>query len=637
MPIRDVQQTNKQHAVPQNIMDVEFKVIGELTLRQFAYLLVFWGTAYLVAVYMSGLFKWPLAVFCTLMGLGLAFIPIQERGMDQWVVNFIKAMYTPNQKIWKKDPVVPSAFLYQNMAVVRQELITLAPTSSRRKLEEFLEKEESRQKLDKLDIAEQGYIRMVRAAYAGDTTESASVSVETEPITPVKFDMDFGPAQQKVEQEPEAVFEPIPTVVAPEPSTFSPPAPPPVQPTPPQVQKPQAVSATVPARPPLEIKHSKIKLSKPYPEYSSTDILLSPMTPDRHAGRKFMSLLPKQGQLILPFRGGKVIKTDEENDFEEDLKAKTEQLNILISQIKTDKNLQKNLSRDLDRLKGELAQSAPSPGPAKPDEVPDMEGSQRADITAARIIDTKDEGEVLSLIDSFKVEFERLTKKIVRLRADIDDTGGMERPENVVKKQLLEKLERQKLEASKEYEEIQAKTKEMERLLEEQKKQKHENERVSQAYVQKVEQRKAEDYEILKKRVAELQEMLKQKEAQEQSAAQALPVQEAEISEEKGPATARYAKMQPLTGKPNVISGIVKSPEGAGLEGIVVVIKNDRAETVRAIKTNALGQFVLLTSLSNGRYNIEMDQYKKSGYSFDIISVEAKGEVVPPIEFIGRY
>jgi hypothetical protein len=154
MPIRDVQTTNKQHAVPQNIMDVEFKIIGELTLRQFAYLIVFGGIAYISAVYMQGIFKWPVTVVSALLGVGLAFVPLQERGLDQWIVNFFLAVYTPNQKIWRKDAIAPAIFLYQNMAVVKQELITLAPTSSRRKLEEFLEHSELEKKEDRLDIPE---------------------------------------------------------------------------------------------------------------------------------------------------------------------------------------------------------------------------------------------------------------------------------------------------------------------------------------------------------------------------------------------------------------------------------------------------------------------------------------------------
>ncbi|KKU57584.1 MAG: hypothetical protein UX79_C0008G0018, partial [candidate division WWE3 bacterium GW2011_GWB1_47_11] len=35
MPIKDELKINKQHAVPQNIMDVEFRIIGDLTMRQF--------------------------------------------------------------------------------------------------------------------------------------------------------------------------------------------------------------------------------------------------------------------------------------------------------------------------------------------------------------------------------------------------------------------------------------------------------------------------------------------------------------------------------------------------------------------------------------------------------------------------
>ena len=30
-------QSNKQHAVPQNVMSVDFKLIGDLTMRQFAF------------------------------------------------------------------------------------------------------------------------------------------------------------------------------------------------------------------------------------------------------------------------------------------------------------------------------------------------------------------------------------------------------------------------------------------------------------------------------------------------------------------------------------------------------------------------------------------------------------------------
>jgi hypothetical protein len=131
MALADMPQSNKQHAVPQNIMDVEFKLIGDLTMRQFAYLIVCAFLAYISFTTLVGIFKFPIALLFVMLGIGLAFIPVEERGLDEWIVNFMRAVYAPTQKIWKKEPSIPTAFLYDNLAVVKQELITLAPTSSR--------------------------------------------------------------------------------------------------------------------------------------------------------------------------------------------------------------------------------------------------------------------------------------------------------------------------------------------------------------------------------------------------------------------------------------------------------------------------------------------------------------------------
>ncbi|HQK41811.1 MAG TPA: PrgI family protein, partial [bacterium] len=137
MPSAQMPQSNVQHAVPQNIMDVEFKLIGELTMRQFSYLLVFGLLAYF-STNIPGLFKWPAVLFFAILAIGLAFVPVQERGLDEWLVNFYRAITSPTQRVWKKEPQIPTAFLYDNLAVVQHELITLTPTSSRRKLEDYL-------------------------------------------------------------------------------------------------------------------------------------------------------------------------------------------------------------------------------------------------------------------------------------------------------------------------------------------------------------------------------------------------------------------------------------------------------------------------------------------------------------------
>lgn len=80
---------------------------------------------------------------------------------------------------------------------------------------------------------------------------------------------------------------------------------------------------------------------------------------------------------------------------------------------------------------------------------------------------------------------------------------------------------------------------------------------------------------------------------------------------------------------PNIVSGLVVDQKGEILPGVIVVIKDIYDNPVRAIKTNKLGQFSISTPLPNAIYNLELE---KEGYNFDIIEVEVKGEIIPPME-----
>jgi hypothetical protein len=89
-------------------------------------------------------------------------------------------------------------------------------------------------------------------------------------------------------------------------------------------------------------------------------------------------------------------------------------------------------------------------------------------------------------------------------------------------------------------------------------------------------------------------------------------------------------KMAPsLTNAPNVINGIVKDAKGMLLSNVVLVVKSDTDEPVRALKTNKIGQFAISTPLPNGTYTMELESF---GHSFDLIQIEVKGDVLPPIE-----
>ena len=84
---------------------------------------------------------------------------------------------------------------------------------------------------------------------------------------------------------------------------------------------------------------------------------------------------------------------------------------------------------------------------------------------------------------------------------------------------------------------------------------------------------------------------------------------------------------------PNIISGIVKDPRGNPLPNILVEVKDQDANPVRAFKTNGVGQFASATALTNGVYTIEFEDPKEEN-KFDAIQFEAKGEIILPIEII---
>lgn len=86
---------------------------------------------------------------------------------------------------------------------------------------------------------------------------------------------------------------------------------------------------------------------------------------------------------------------------------------------------------------------------------------------------------------------------------------------------------------------------------------------------------------------------------------------------------------------PNLITGIVKDPRDNVLPGILVEIKDEEGNPVRAFKTNGLGQFASATPVANGTYTIEFEDPKGSN-KFDAISIIAKGEIMEPLEVISE-
>jgi hypothetical protein len=114
----------KQHAVPENIMDVEFKLFGSLTAKQFGYIVGGGGVGiffyFLFKSLNSTLLGWIFAILSAVLGLALALIRINDQPFEVWLGNFLSAMFSSQKRVWKKGR--------KEVQPLKEEAPAVAPT-----------------------------------------------------------------------------------------------------------------------------------------------------------------------------------------------------------------------------------------------------------------------------------------------------------------------------------------------------------------------------------------------------------------------------------------------------------------------------------------------------------------------------
>jgi hypothetical protein len=98
----------KQHPIPQNVLDVEFKLFTKLTLKEFAYLAagILAGSIFLLLNNQAGLpgiIAWPAFLLLSGLGLFFALVPINDQGADEFVKNYFQAIQKPTQRVWLNE------------------------------------------------------------------------------------------------------------------------------------------------------------------------------------------------------------------------------------------------------------------------------------------------------------------------------------------------------------------------------------------------------------------------------------------------------------------------------------------------------------------------------------------------------
>jgi hypothetical protein len=95
----------RQHPIPHNVLEVEFKLFTKFTLKEFAYLALGIGTGgiflYLTARGdVPGVIGIPIFAILSLIGTFLALVPINDQPADKFFINYFAAINRPTQRVW---------------------------------------------------------------------------------------------------------------------------------------------------------------------------------------------------------------------------------------------------------------------------------------------------------------------------------------------------------------------------------------------------------------------------------------------------------------------------------------------------------------------------------------------------------
>ncbi len=619
MPIKDESQTaGRQHPIPQNVMDVEFKVVGDITLRQLMYL--FAGAILAYIVYKSGApaFWRYLIVFLTVTGtIAIAFVPYEERGLDKWFMSFIRAMTAPTQMVWRKTYSPPAYFLSDYANIIKNEIITLTPAKSRNKLDDYLgQLSESQNDLDRIEAARLQSIRMGFSTQAGVSVvtqqaapSSFSPSLGGGPTTDVIFaDEPTAPGRSMSDTHdgnaPHAEIQPV-HEKAPEPpeqtkpTTTESPKPQPTQPKPetkPEQnqenfgsQKLQQAPKNVEQKP---ITSTQAQQPKPQTKPVSPEQkeALKAIKEDEASSKKELldSIEFKKPTLGAPAVDRAIINIPSNPKGEIKINLTTKLPKVIV--VQDLKEIQTKES-SLEKRVGELLEVATQVR---------SEMQAAADKEAHR---NKNQGR----IEFFNTKYQELEKERAKITTQLDESTSQVQQ---IGQSADSDLTKQVHDLSIKNEELKAQLAQIQEEIN---------------ILRATPQQTAKPAEPVKA-AAQQPKKPEPTPAPPRNSDQAQSLNQVTQSDYKPEDPNKKAVVDA-----NLITGTVKNKKGELIDNAVVIIKDKDGDAIRALKTNQLGQFKTQTPMQNGKYTVETI---KGGMKFDIISVEAKGQPISPLSII---
>lgn len=171
----------EQHPIPQNISSYQFRLVGDMTLKQFFQLaggilvgLIFYSLPLLAII------RWPLAIISVIIGIGLAFFPIEERPLETWILAFFKSIYSPTMFYWQKT-VTPQK-LFQDEDVAEQ--ITASPEQEEALKKYLATKPTGNTPLTQLEQSEKSFLSKMTSMLSAITLpKPVATQTVTQPVS----------------------------------------------------------------------------------------------------------------------------------------------------------------------------------------------------------------------------------------------------------------------------------------------------------------------------------------------------------------------------------------------------------------------------------------------------------------------
>ena len=164
----------EQHPIPQNISSYQFRHVGDMTVKQFCQLaggiivgLIFYSSPLLAII------KWPFAIVSVILGIALAFLPLEERPLERWIFAFFRAIYSPTLYYWRKRDASKKIF--------QDEPVEQTSPIAEEEIEKYLGTKKIQTPLSKLEEAEKVFFKGLSSIFSNLIPTTNSTSGEPRP------------------------------------------------------------------------------------------------------------------------------------------------------------------------------------------------------------------------------------------------------------------------------------------------------------------------------------------------------------------------------------------------------------------------------------------------------------------------